>query len=154
MRTLIGLVLLLMLCGLAGYLQDRWSDEVRAERESLRSIPTDLHGREQSWGDLKIGRPSGADPIELPERVPEPEIASPVEAELPFLKETGLLEAPEVYRRADFEYVVPQGRVLSKICEDFYSSGRAPIPDRVAAYNGLKSPDSLKAGFLLRLPPW
>ncbi len=150
MRALIGLLLLLGLCLLAGFLQDRWSESVRAERESLRSFPTDLDGREAGWGTLRIGRPSGAEPIELPSSQPAPVVEWVEEEEAA----SDPLQSPEDWRPPDFEYVVPEGRVLSKICEDFYDSGRQPIPQRVATYNGLDSPNSLRAGFLLRLPPW
>ncbi|MFT7670698.1 MAG: hypothetical protein ACI8X5_003409 [Planctomycetota bacterium] len=146
------------LCGLAGYAQNRWTKSVLAERESLRSIPTDLEGREASWGELVIGRPSGAAPIELPENWQmEPSGAQAVKQK-PLLSESQVEEFdPEAQKELpanDFEYIVPEGRVLSKICEEFYRSGRSPIPERVAEYNGLSSPDSLRAGFLLLLPDW
>ena len=44
--------------------------------------------------------------------------------------------------------------MLSKICEEFYGSGRDPIPARVAEHNGLASPDALRAGTTLKLPEW
>jgi len=50
--------------------------------------------------------------------------------------------------------VVPRGAVLSRICQDYYGSGRPPIPQRVAEYNGLASPDDLREGQVLRLPEW
>lgn len=159
MRALAAWLLLLGLCGAAGYAQYRWTSGVRAARESLRSVPTDLESREESWGELRLGRPSGAEPVEVPplrdEGLEEPAASGRLAAEAP-LEELSPAERgvePEDWRPPDFEYLVPEGRVLSKICEDFYGSGRPPIPGRVATYNGLASPDSLRAGFLLRLPP-
>ena len=152
MRTLVGWLFLIALCGLAGYLQSRWSDSVRAERERLRT-PTGLQEREESWGRFLIGQPSGAEPIEL--ELPELEAPQPA-AQLPGT-EPALPEGPGAQEQAPvtvFEYVVPEGRVLSKICEDFYDSGRSPIPERVAEYNGMRSPDALRAGQTLLLPPW
>lgn len=156
MRALFGWLILLSLCALAGFLQNRWSKNVRAEQENLRSIPTDLRGREESWGEIRIGRPSGAVPVELPPRTVETEESQPPTADSGGSRTAPPLVPvePEIQRAPDFEYVVPEGRVLSKICEDFYESGRPPIPERVAKYNGLASSDSLRAGFLLRLPPW
>lgn len=156
MRALFGWTLLLLLCGLAGYLQNRWSKSVRAEREELRSMPSSVEGREASWGSMRVGRPSGAEAMELPKPPSQREERGDEEAEEPGhgpVADAPFPE-PEDLRPADFEYVVPSGRVLSKICEDFYQSGRPPIPERVATYNGLKSPDDLRAGFLLKLPPW
>jgi len=150
LRTLVGWLLLIALCGLAGYLQSRWTDSVRAERERLET-PTGLHEREESWGRFLIGHPSGAEPVELPElEAPQPEVQFPATEPVP-------TEGPALQEHAPltvFEYVVPEGRVLSKICEDFYDSGRSPIPERVAEYNGMRSPDALRAGQTLLLPPW
>jgi len=155
-RAFAGWLVLIALCGLTGYLQSRWSDQVRAERESLRSAPTDLRGREESWGELRIGRPSGALPIELPEFSPETLPETPSVAQQEGAGQSSEQPAPQTEQPAPtiFEYIVPQGRVLSKICEDFYDSGRSPIPERVARYNGLASPDELRAGQKILLPPW
>ncbi|MFT7485214.1 MAG: hypothetical protein ACI9F9_001061 [Candidatus Paceibacteria bacterium] len=160
MRSLLGLLVLLALCGGAWYWQAEWTDRVRSERESRLGAPSTLAGREASWGKIHIGRPSGAEPLELEQPVMvhgfnEDQANAP---ELPSLFGSevhagdGPTLAPQVPK--DFEYIVPAGRVLSQICEDFYGSGRSPIPEQVATYNGLKSPDSLRAGFELRLPEW
>lgn len=160
MRALVGWLFLIALCGLAWYLQGRWSDSVRAERDRLRAVPTDLFEREESWGRVIVGRPSGAEPVELPaiELAPEGDGGEGDAPASPFLDVSGdeprglgplVSPVPTV-----FEYVVPEGRVLSKICQDFYDSGRSPIPERVAEYNGMRSPDELRAGQKLLLPDW
>ena len=157
MRTLLGWLLLLTLCALAGYLQSRWSRSIRADRRELLSAPVTREEREEQWSEITIGRPSGAEPIDLGSQPPPPaEEDGPVRAgEGNGALENGdQLSPPSDYRPADFLYTVPEGRVLSKICEDFYGTGRPPVPERVAAYNGLASPDALKAGAELRLPPW
>lgn len=165
MRTIVGLLLLLGLCAAAWQWQTRWSDGVRAERETLRNTPSGLREREESWGELVIGRPSGAEPLELegvdvPDDPDDPEIGGG--GELPFLRppapgpegdDPAPAPAP-IPVDAPFEYVVPRGRVLSKICEEFYGSGRPPIPDRVAEFNGMASPDDLREGQTLQLPDW
>lgn len=161
MRSIVGLLLLLGLCAAAWQWQTSWSDGVRAERETLRNTPGGLREREESWGELRVGRPSGAAPIAL-EGVDVPDDPG-VEGdeELPFLRppapgpdDGGGGAPPPVPDDAPFEYVVPGGRVLSKICEEFYGSGRPPIPDRVAEFNGMSSPDDLREGQTLRLPDW
>ncbi len=52
-----------------------------------------------------------------------------------------------------YELTITGGDVLSRICENFYGTGRPPLPQRVADYNGLKDEHSLRAGHKLRLPP-
>lgn len=156
MRALLGWLLLLTLCALAGYLQRRWSRSIRADRRELESAPVTLQEREESWGEITIGRPSGAEPIDLEGLIPPPDREEEESGQ--GLKSGGTpagdeLSPPLGYRPADFLYTVPEGRVLSKICEDFYGTSRPPLPARVAEYNGLASPDALRAGRELRLPP-
>jgi hypothetical protein len=158
-----GWLLLFGVCALAWTWQVRWSDGVRAARESLRSTPAGLHEREASWGRITVGRPSGSEPLvdfppaEVPED-PAPRPATGGGAPSPFLtprEETpGVAEPPAPPVWEDAEYVVPRGAVLSRICQDYYGSGRPPIPERVAQYNGLDSPDDLREGQVLRLPEW
>jgi hypothetical protein len=155
-RTLLGWLLLLTLCALAGYLQSRWSRSIRAERRELLSAPVTREDREEQWGEITIGRPSGAERIDLETLLPPlTEEDGPARGGESGARDDGAQSSrPSDYRPADFLYTVPEGRVLSKICEDFYGTGRPPVPERVAAYNGLSSPDALKAGKELRLPPW
>lgn len=159
MRSFVGLLLLLGLCAGAWQWQTRWSDGVRAERETLRNTPSGLREREESWGELLVGRPSGAAPLDV-EGVELPEDPNRDETgDLPFLfppLDGGSVDdAPKPPAlEQDFDYVVPRGRVLSKICEEFYGSGRPPIPERVAEYNGMPSPDALREGQTLKLPGW
>ncbi len=158
MRAVLGLLLLLALFGAASYWQGTWTAALREERDSLQRAPGNLEEREDDWGTIVIGRPSGADPVELP----EPVSPAPGTAGRPQFKRTqpGAQQSPAAPEStpaqvpADFEYLVPEGRVLSKICEEFYGSGRDPIPARVATHNGLASPDELRAGTTLKLPEW
>lgn len=158
MRTIVGLLLLLGLCAGAWQWQTRWSDGVRAERETLRNTPSGLREREESWGEVVIGRPSGAPPADI--EIPLDVDVEPPESDLPFLFEDEEEDIPRnvppppPVREQDFDYVVPGGRVLSKICEEFYGSGRPPIPERVAEYNGMPSPDALREGQTIKLPAW
>lgn len=156
MRGPLGWFLVLACCGLFGYLQTRSNRNLRAGAED-QTAPT-IAEREGTWRTLTVGRPSGAEPINLEGWFPIEE--EPHEGLVP-----GNLEVqpapvndgqtpPPVQRPADFEYSVPRGRVLSKICEEFYGTGRAPVPQRVAEYNQLASPDAVRAGQKLLLPAW
>jgi hypothetical protein len=160
----LGLLALLALFGAASYWQGTWTESVREERQSLRDeLPPDRQEREAGWGNITIGRPSGAAPVDLPEPAP---VDEQEQDRRPFLTKTmpgapggppGASHEPAAEMSpppADFEYKVPEGRVLSKICEEFYGSGRDPIPGTVATYNGLSSPDQLRAGQVLKLPDW
>ncbi len=154
MRALLAWLLILALCGAFGYLQTRDGRGLQAGGE----VPASLEQREGTWRKLTIGRPSGAEPLDLELWLPEPEW--PVEQPLPQPEGEQLsgaqpspgARAPQVAQ--DFVYEVPAGRVLSKICEEFYGTGRAPIPEFVATYNGMSSPDALRAGQTLLLPAW
>ena len=163
MGKVIGWLLLFGLCALAWAWQGSWSDAIRAERDSLRRTPAGLEERERSWGRVTIGRPSGSEPlVELPratEAAPPPAGDAPPE---PFLRRPTAPAEPAPASpeedatewAADAEYIVPRGQVLSKLCQDYYGSGRPPIPERLAEYNGLKSPDDVREGQVLRLPEW
>lgn len=160
----LGLLALLALFGAASYWQGSWTRSVREERESLLDgLPPDRQAREAGWGNITIGRPSGAAPIDLPDAAPVDESehedrlfltktepgapgSRPAEPQQPAASSTPA--------NSVFEYMVPDGAVLSKICEEFYGSGRDPIPAKVATYNGLSSPDQLRAGKVLKLPDW
>jgi len=159
LRTLFWWLLLLCLCAIAGLVQVRWRRGVEGERRELRTVPTTIEEREQGWARITIGEPSGAAPVRVEVWWPEPsaEEGSGTSPEPP--SETppspiDLSDPPPGYRPADFVYTVPRGRVLSKICAEFYGTGRPPLPQRVAEYNRMASPDELKEGQVLRLPAW
>jgi len=155
LRTLLWWLLLLCLFALAGLVQIRWRKGVHAERQELRATPATLEEREQGWARITIGEPSGAEPVQIELWYPEPEEAAEPPVPPGGDPGPGPPEGPPPgYRPADFVYTVPRGRVLSKICEDFYGTGRPPIPQRVAEYNGMASPDELKENQVLHLPAW
>lgn len=159
MRTLLWWLLLLCLCAIAGLVQVRWRRGVEVERRELRTVPTTIEEREQGWARITVGEPSGAEPVRVEVWWPEPAAEegpgappSPPPGTPP--SPGGSSDPPPGYRPADFVYTVPRGRVLSKICEEFYGTGRPPLPQRVAEYNHMASPDELKEGQVLRLPAW
>jgi nucleoid-associated protein YgaU len=158
-RALLGWLLLLSCCGLVGLWQ------LRAERGLLAEVGADvprastISEREGTWRTLTLGRPSGASPLEVEGLLPPEGDSTPPLPDVDWTAPDDQAEPPSVDPQpfvapADFEYTVPKGRVLSKICEEFYGTGRAPVPQRVAEYNQMGSPDELSAGQVLKLPAW
>lgn len=159
MRALLGWLLLLSCFGLFGYWQLQAERGPQAEAGADAALARTISEREGTWRTLTIGRPSGASPLAIEGLLP-PEGDSPLQ--LPVVEWTSqddpTPQPPPIPEPppgpADFEYTVPEGRVLSKICEEFYGTGRTPVPQRVAEYNDMGSPDELKAGQVLQLPAW
>ncbi|MCB9915766.1 MAG: LysM peptidoglycan-binding domain-containing protein [Planctomycetes bacterium] len=154
MRPLLGWLLLLAICGYLAHLQTREPSSVRAEE----AAPADtIEGRELAWRRLTVGRPSGAPPLELGDGWWTEEAAEELPPEATPLAEEDAVDpvAPHAAPQPRvFVYTVRAGDVLSRLCEERYGTGRPPVPQRVAEYNGLSSPDAVRAGTELRLPPW
>ena len=161
MRALLGWFLVLACCGLFGYLQLREGSGLHAGAEGAGTSGTTIEEREGAWRKVTIGRPSGAPPLDLEEWLPEDDQAlydpsgEGALDEGPEQDGQGREAPPQPPQPATaFEYKVPKGRVLSKICEEFYGTGRSPVPERVAEFNRMESPDDLRAGQTLHLPAW
>jgi nucleoid-associated protein YgaU len=102
-------------------------------------------------GVVIIGRPSGAEPIAVPETAREhgqPPVGTagsePSEAEPDLVPGADL---------ADFVMEVRSGQTLSGIAHAVYGTAPSGLVRRLAEYNGLESPDMLRAGQRLSLPP-
>lgn len=158
MRVFLGLLLLLGIFGLAGVAQHRFSAKARVERDqafAARRAPEEGIYRTTGRAILRIGRPSGADPIELP----EPGLPSSGErGTSPTAHKSPRPVGGDSFPPTDwtppvYEMTVQSGQVLSRICQEFYGTGKPPIPQLVATYNGLGDPDSVRAGQKLLLPP-
>ena len=145
MRTLLGLLILGGLFLMAATWQRNQTKELRAERSQRYGIPEDPSAREPGWDTLVLGRPSGAQPIPSPA---QPESAWENWADLDH--DTRADERPFVSQ--EFRYEVQSGDVLSRICAQHYGTSRASLVDAVAHYNGLSSPDAIRAGKILLLP--
>ena len=96
-----------------------------------------------------IGAPSGADPVS--------QLEGSGSAPLRELDPTApeLWDDPSPPQPATFELKVHPGSTLSKICQDFYPEPRPPLSqvvEAVARWNGLVSPNDLRAGQRLQLP--
>ncbi|MDP6540954.1 MAG: hypothetical protein QF903_11365 [Planctomycetota bacterium] len=163
MRVLSGWFVLIALFAVAGWVHRGWAEGLRRERAGLGVEAAE--GREPGPARIVIGRPAGTTPLAdwpVPSApLPAPEAATLVEAAGPDsapafdeLDPAGLgLEADLPPPTPVFEVTVRPGQVLSRICEDFYGTGRPPLPELVARYNGLADEHSLRAGQTLELPP-
>jgi nucleoid-associated protein YgaU len=89
------------------------------------------------WGSVVLGAPSGAVP-------PIAEPPAPAPAPVP---------APEPPAAREFELVVSPGQSLSTICKEHYGTASVALVEALARFNQLKSPDAVRAGQKLRLPP-
>ena len=159
MRALLGWLLLLGCCGLIGLWQLQAERGPQAEVGANAPLASTISEREGTWRTLTLGRPSGASPLEIEGLLPPEGDTTPPLPDVDWTADDDLATpppkpSPPIVEPADFEYTVPKGRVLSKICEEFYGTGRAPVPQRVAEYNQMGSPDELRAGQLLKLPSW
>jgi hypothetical protein len=141
-RALLGWLLLFGLAALAGLGTARWRAEARTRGESLTQEQDD----EKPGVPARVlfGQHSGAAALRAEEVVPP--IAPPVLHE-----ESASPPAP-----APLKLTVHPGSTLSKLCQEYYvEDGRPPLSkvvDAVALWNGLASPNDLRAGQVLELP--
>ena len=159
MRVLLGWFCLFALCGLAALIHGRSTEGWRRERAARRAgeAPA-LALCDPLAARIVVGRPSGAAPITPSRPSAGPSAAPSASASPPGSgadagADAGADGPADGWEALVFELTVREGQVLSRICEDFYGTGRPPLPARVAAYNGLRDEHSLRAGHSLRLPP-
>ena len=87
------------------------------------------------WGSVVLGAPSEALP-------PPPQPAPPSQP-----------EPQPVPAAAEQELVVEPGQSLSMLCKAHYGTASVALVEALARFNALSSPDALRAGQTLRLPP-
>ena len=151
MRVLLGWLLLFGLAALAGLGTAYWRAHARERGDSA----TRVQG-EEAFGvpaRILIGKHSGADQVRTEgTSAPDATLFVGEESE-PLVNE---VPAPPPLP-TPFKMTVRPGSTLSKICQDFYvEAGRPPLTavvEAVALWNGLSSPDDLRAGQSLELPP-
>ena len=143
MRALLGWLLLFGLAALAGLGTARWRAEARTRGDSLTQAQDD----EKPGVPARVlfGQYSGAAPVRAEEVVP------PVTPPL-LHEESAPPPAP-----APLKVPVHPGSTLSKLCQEYYVEVDRPplseVVDAVAKWNGLTSPNDLRAGEVLELPP-
>ena len=153
MRTLLGWLFLFGLAALAGLGTARWRAEARARGEAV----TQVSGEERPGipARVLIGAPSGAAPIQHEGPIPLGARQRAYEEEL---REVELAPAPPTTAApAPVMLTVRPGSTLSGLCQEFYSDTERPpltqVVEAVARWNGLASPNDLRAGQVLELPP-
>lgn len=148
MRTAILLLLLACAFGGAALWQERHVARLERERaEALHAAggaaPLPLEQRlAPGEGVVIVGRPSGAEPVEV---LPPQPVGAVAQGED--------WERAASERLGDFELEVRPGQTLSQIAHAHYRSHAPELLRALAAYNGLADPDRVQAGQKLRLPP-
>ena len=151
MRAILGVLILGGLFLAAASWQESQTASLRAKRRSEHGIDHDSPTRrgDGRWSTLVLGAPSGAEPLLQPgwtaDHSPDPTASAGSGA-----TEGEPLNEGEV--TPDFSYTVRSGDILGRICRDYYGSGGASLVEAVARYNGLSSPDSIRAGKPILLP--
>lgn len=169
MRVLSGWFILVALFAVASAVHHGWTRDLQQERVELRAVGADRVRDDRAR--VVIGRPAGTtplvdwptppawpavDPSPLPgvDSGPDGVLAtSPLDALSDPRLEALAVEPDLPPWTPVFEVTVRPGQVLSRICEDFYGTGRPPLPALVARYNELADEHSLRAGQILKLPP-
>ena len=151
MRTLLGWLILFGLAALAGWGTARWRAEARAKGESATKVSDDeLPGVPAR---VLIGAPSGAAPIQRDEPAVRDALTVGLEEELREPDQA----PPFPITPAPVRLSVRPGSTLSGLCQEFYSDTDRPpltqVVEAVARWNGLASPNDLRAGQVLELPP-
>jgi len=137
-RAIPGLVALLALFAAAAWWQGDLIDGLRRERDAATGAGT--AGRLPGWGELIVGRPSGAAsvaPATPPDPTPLPE---PAPADFP----RAPLSASELQ--------VQPGENLWKLVQRHYGRVDPDLVQDVADYNELPDANTLQAGQRLWLP--
>jgi phage tail protein X len=163
-KLLVGVLLFLLAFVAAATWQRSWRAEAEARRSAARSngeVPagesSSRASSENAWGRVIIGRPSGAEP-EPPVRPmsPKPAPAQPATSaaahDSPPTRTSASAPAHAPSAK-EASVVVRSGDTLSTICRDHYGTSRAEVVQALATYNKLKSPDDLREGATLSLPP-
>jgi len=148
-RVLFGWLLLFGLVAAAAWATALWRVRARERSHALTvELAPDAPG---SPARVLIGAPSGAEPLGGPQ--PPRSVPSRIfEDHAPIPERSTPPPAPKI-----FELEVRGGSTLSKICQDFYTQSDRPplseVVDKVAGWNELASPDDLRVGQTLQLPP-
>lgn len=149
MRALIGLVVLGTLFVMAASWQSRMTSELRKDRSRRYNVADDSASGEEGWSRLVLGRPSGADPLLIPEPQAPVAIFSPQVAPPPATPDP----TPSPRFRRDRVHRVRPNEVLGKICQEHYEERPlAAVVEAVATYNDLASPNDIREGQELLLP--
>ncbi len=144
MRLLLGGLLLLVLFLAATSWQKHWTSQARADRSAARGSGAAPAGDlADGWSHVIVGRASGSEAYAAPAR----------DAVRPQPLQVGPSPAPAAPAPSPNEWTIAPGQSLSMICKQHYGSARLEVVDAVAKHNGLASPDLVREGQKLDLPP-
>lgn len=154
MRALLGLLILGSLFVMAASWQLRTTSDLRDSQSKRYNVASDTELGGPGWSRLVLGRPSGADPLAIPEPARDP-------GRPPAPGTDGILDdlpppvpaPPPVRLPPDRVYTVKKNEVLGTICQKEYEV--RPLHDliqRVARYNNLASAGDIREGQELLLP--
>ena len=156
MKLALGAALLLALFALVVSLERRKSQAAKPEPAGA---PAASFEDEPGWGSVVVGAPSGAAPLgdEDAGSGAAPQAPAPGPGKAP----SGPASAPGAPAPAKplpptahaFELSVAKGQTLSTICKEHYGSARVELVQALARANGLASPDAVREGQKLTLPP-
>ena len=150
MRALIGLLVLGSLFVMAASWQNRTTSQLRDRRAQRYGIPSDSIASPEGWSRLVLGRPSGAEPLALPELPPD---FRPVDDDSGARTAQELPSPNPMLIPADFSYTVKSNDVLGTICQKHYDvRPLARVVRAVATYNDLSSQDAIRSGDVILLP--
>lgn len=160
MKLALAAAVLLALFALLVSLERRKS---RAAAEAGPAETAATFQEEPGWGSVIVGAPSGAAPLaEDDAPVPTAPASAPAAgthapdaaARTPAAPAPGGAPAPPLPPTAHaFELTVAAGQTLSTICKEHYGSARLELVQALARANALASPDALREGQKLHLPP-
>jgi hypothetical protein len=179
MRALIGLLVLGCLFIMAASWQNRTTSDLQSRRSLRYVAPADSADTDTAgWSRLIFGRPSGSEPLPLPE--PPPALSPGAVQGQPYgtgsdpspmtsrtngrtgqepgsdpssMKRVGIESTIAPRYARDFEYVVRANDSLGIICQKHYDERPLhKLVEAVSLYNDLKSPNAIRSGDTILLP--
>jgi hypothetical protein len=156
-RILLGIAALLLVFGLSTLWHRSEMRRMHAGSSTGEVQAASPREHAPGWGEVIVGRPSGAEPVLVEPAAPPLSAARRLrppgrgtEGELPAEPPP---EGDDRKDPRDWELEVRDGDVLSRIVRVHYGRVSPELEQRLAEYNGLSSPDKLRVGQTLYLPP-
>lgn len=170
MRLLLGTLFLATLFLAASLWQRHWTSAARSEREARisriepREAPETAVRQDlgEGWSRVVLGRPGGGEAYRVSARTqPAQAHSDPVEPRVGSTAPTPVASSTASSAQASAgtamakteRVIVRPGQSLSRICREHYGTARVDVVEAVAGHNRLASPDLLRAGEELDLPP-
>ncbi|MEY2808080.1 MAG: LysM domain [Planctomycetota bacterium] len=165
MRIVLGVLLLMVGFVSAVWLRRAFTSAAREESErSFGEAELELAPIPEGWGRAIVGAKSGVPPLPEEEARALPDLKrAPVqkaEGKKPEPKAGSNASAPKQVATptpakddAPRTHTVVAGETLGRICAAAYGTSDKSLVAAVARANNLPSPDAIKVGQILRLPP-